>query len=273
MVSYLEGRTTKDGRARAPLHLFGANYRKPFPWIRVGLGLSFLLFAANAAYRRSTYISPQQKFIRKIQIQPYGVMGTQMSLQGSLRQEGPKPDESMVITDPCDLMHVFTDTSAATGTSAAIYKWAGLTGTFPNDVVLAMGKVCDAKHHCYADKAGVERHVIHVSAPDLREGIWTEREAAIELSRAYRNLLHEYVISDCDVLRLVPLSSGQQSGGLYNQIPPITHEALLMAFDQLHAFDKEYVLRDQKTIELCVFMNREWDMFKNAFDNLPVGGR
>lgn len=273
MVSYLEGQVTKDGRKRAPRHLFGANYRKPFPWIRVGLGLVVMAGAVDMAYRRLTYVSPQEQFIRKIKIRPYGVMGTQMTLQGSLRQEGPKPDETMVITDPCDLMQVFTSAAKATGTSGAIYKWIGLTKEFPNDVVMAMGKVCDAKLHRYGaeGKEGGEKHVIHVSAPDFREGIWSEREAAIELSRAYRNVLHEFVVSECDTLRMVPLSDGVQAGPLYNQLPGITHSALLMAFEQLHIFDREYVLRDKKNMELCVFMNREWDMFNNAFENLPVG--
>lgn len=264
MVSYIEGKVTHDGRRRAPQLLFGRNYRKGFPWIRVGLGLMILYAAGSAAYRRRTYVSPQERFMKKIRVEPYGVMGNQMSLQGTLRREAREPDESVVITDPADLMTIFTSASGASGTSGAIYKWLGLTGSFPDDVVLAMSKVCDAKHHCYSG----DKHVIHVVGPDFREGIWSEREATIELSRAYRNALHEFVMSECSTLRMVPISSGEKSGALYNQMPLITYQALVLAFEQLHVFDKEYVLRDESNLQLCIFMNREWDMYKNAFDTL-----
>ncbi|CAD2212848.1 hypothetical protein AGDE_04012 [Angomonas deanei] len=81
-------------------------------------------------------------------------------------------------------------------------------------------------------------------------------------------MLHEFVQSECDVLRMVPLSDGVLSGALYNQMGPITHEALKLAFEQLHIFDKEYVLRDEKKLNLCVFVNRDWDKYKNAFKYL-----
>lgn len=70
--------------------------------------------------------------------------------------------------------------------------------------MLALSKVCDAKFYSYAS----DKNVIHVIPPDFREGMWSEREAAIELSRAYRNTLHEFVVSGCDELRLPPLSNG-----------------------------------------------------------------
>ncbi|EPY23638.1 hypothetical protein STCU_07602 [Strigomonas culicis] len=191
-------------------------------------------------------------------------MGTTMTLQGGLKRESGEPDELTAVTDPADLSVLLSSASKGSATSGAIYKWLGLHARFPSDVVLAISKYCDAKHHEYPG----EKHVIHVVSPDFREGIWTEREAAIELSRAYRNALHEFVVSECDNLRLVPLSDGNQSGPLYNQMAPITHEALKMAFEQLHVFDKEYVLRDKKKIELCVFVNRDWDKYSNAFKNL-----
>lgn len=266
MVSYIEGRMTHDGRKRAPRLLFGSNYRKPFPFFRAGLGIATMTFVCYTYYKQSTHVSPQQQFMRKIKVQPYGVLGTQMTLQASLRREAVEPDESMAITDPTDLLQVYGSAKDATGTSGSIYKWLGLSGPFPDDVVVAMNKVSDAKHSTYPG----EKHVIHVSVPDFREGIWSEREAAIELSRSYRNTMHEFVMSECDTLRMVPISSDIRSGPLFNQLPKITHEALLMAFEQLHVFDKEYVLRPQKHIELCVFMNREWDAFDKVFKNLAV---
>lgn len=256
--------TTRDGRKRAPRHLFGNNHIKPFPWFRVIIGVGIMGTVVYGYYRRSTYMSPREQFIRKITVRPYGVMGTSMTLQGTLRREAADPDSTIVITDPSDLMVLYTGAKKATGTSGAIYKWLGLKNSFPDEVVLAVSKPCDAKHHMY----GEDKHVIHVVGPDFGEGIWSEREASIELSRAYRNVLHEFAISDCATLRMVPISSGDKAGPLHDQLPPITHEALLMAFEQLHIFDKEYVLRADKKIDLCVFVNRDYDMFHTAFKNL-----
>ena len=112
------------------------------------------------------------------------------------------------------------------------------------------------------------RAVIHTIGPDFRVGKWTDREASLALARAYRNVLHEFVMSGCDTLRVAPVSSGIYSGPLYNQVPVLTQEALTLGFDQLHEFDKEALLGPKKRIELCVFMSREWDSYCNAFDSI-----
>lgn len=262
--SVVAGVTTRDGRRRAPRHLFGVNHVKPFPWFRVTIGVGVMGASAYGYYRRSTYRSPPEQFIHKITVRPYGVMGTSMTLQGTLKREAAEPDESTVVTDPADLMTLYTNAETATGTSGAIYKWLGLKKAFPDDVALSVNRPCDAKYHLYNERF----HVIHVVGPDFREGVWSEREAAIELSRAYRNVLHEFAISDCTTLRMVPISSGENAGPLHDQLPPITHEALRMAFEQLHVFDREYVLRDDKNIDLCVFVNRDCGRFDAAFKSL-----
>lgn len=110
------------------------------------------------------------------------------------------------------------------------------------------------------------RNVIHAVGPDFRVGRWTDREASTALARGYRNILHEFVISDADVLRIAPLSSGIFSGPMYQQIPPLTQEALASGFEQLHQYDKEAVLDPRKKIELCIFTVREWDAYVDAFD-------
>lgn len=110
------------------------------------------------------------------------------------------------------------------------------------------------------------RAVIHAIGPDFRVGKWTDREASLALSRGYRNILHEFVKSDCDTLRIAPLSGGIFSGPLYNQMPVLTQEGLAQGFDQLHEYDKEVLLQPKKKIELCIFLLREWDTYCNAFD-------
>ncbi|CAD2212849.1 hypothetical protein ADEAN_000026100 [Angomonas deanei] len=142
-------RYTKDGRRRAPQHLIGSGYVKPFPWIRAGLGVAFMTAFVVTVYRRSNQVTPQDQFMKKIKVQPYGVMGNQMSLTGTLKQETHAPDEATAITDPADLSVLLSSASKGVGTSGAIYKWLGLTGRFPADVLLAISKYCDAVYHQY----------------------------------------------------------------------------------------------------------------------------
>mmetsp|Transcript_8597 Transcript_8597/g.9698 ORF Transcript_8597/g.9698 Transcript_8597/m.9698 type:complete len:272 (+) Transcript_8597:50-865(+) len=270
MPSQIELRTTKDGRKRAPQKLFGVHHIKPFPWIRVlaACGAVYAFYYQN--YAKDQAMTPQMKFIKKVKVVPYGVLGTQLTLQGSLVRVAPEPDEKTVIVDPAGLKYIHSLAANAGGAAGAIYNWLGLRGEFPEEVRRWVSKVCDAKLYEYAEGS---KKVIHAVGPDFRQGEWSEREAAIELSRAYRNALHEFVTSEGDNLRLLPLSGGVFAGPLYNQLPPITQQALIMAFEQLHQFDREFLLREQKSVELCIFMNREWDMYKSVFENVTPSSK
>lgn len=86
MVSYLQNQVTRDGRRRAPRHLFGPNYITPFPWIRTCIGIGIVTASIYAYYRKMYYVSPQEQFIKKINVAPYGVLGNQMSLTGTLKR-------------------------------------------------------------------------------------------------------------------------------------------------------------------------------------------
>ncbi|KAG8348819.1 Macro domain [Trypanosoma vivax] len=262
MVSYTNA-LTRDGRKRAPRPQFGVHIVKPFPWLRVLLGLGGIAYFARREYITRHQTPPREKFLSKIFVAPYGVLGTQMNLQGGLSQTGSKPQEGVVIVDCTDLRHILTTAEGAVGASGAIYNMLGLRGAFPEEVVSAISRLCDAKFFKYGDN----QSVIHVIGPDFREGRWSEREAALVLSSAYRNVLHEFVRVDADTLRVPPISSGLLAGPLHDQLPIITQTALALAFEQLHVFDREYLLRHDRRIELCVFMNRDWDMYRTVFQN------
>jgi O-acetyl-ADP-ribose deacetylase (regulator of RNase III) len=130
---------------------------------------------------------------------------------------------------------------------------------------LLVDKDGNAKADPIAEKLQT-RNVIHAIGPDFRVGKWTDREASVALARGYRNILHEFIISETDTLRIAPLSSGIFSGPMYQQIPPLTQEALANGFEQLHQYDKEAILDPRKKIELCIFTVREWDAYCDAFD-------
>lgn len=268
MPSAIVGRTTKDGRKRAPQNLFGVHHVRPFPAFRMILaaGVAYYVFKQNYAV---TTESPQQKFLRKVKLSPYGVLGTQMNMQGGQSRIAAEPDDNTVVVDPAGLKYIQGVAAGAGGAAGSIYNWLGLRGPFPEAVRRFVTKACDAKYHEYAGPTeGSVRRVIHAVGPDFREGTWSEREAAVELSRAYRNVFHEFAQSEADHLRLLPLSGGVFAGPLYNQLPPITQQAISMAFEQLHTYDRDYLLKEKKVIELCIFMDREFDQYKNVFDNV-----
>lgn len=270
MPQYAPVKFTKDGRARAPLHLFGPHRNRRR--IAFGPGLfaaTIIYYFGKKKYDEYYTITPQQRFLQGVRIVPYGVLGTQLSMQGSLVEVASPPDQATVITDPAGLPYVRGVTKGAGGAAGAIYNFLGLNGgPLPDDVKARIHSIGDACYHDYNGKK-----VIHVVGPDFRQGKWSEREAAIELARAYRNVLHEFVISEADTLRLLPVSAGVFSGPLYNQMPALTQQALSSGFEQLHPFDKEQATREGKRIELCVFMNREWDMYTTAFKELTPSAK
>lgn len=268
MPSFEYNRFTKDGRPRAPKTLIGPNHNRPYPAIRLSIAIGFLGWVFYDKFLSDRYTTPRERFLRKVRIADYGVLGTMLTLQGSMSKVAPMPSERTVIVDPADMKFVKGSAAGAGGASGAIYHLLGLTGKFPDNVANFIHRVCDARYHNYGG-----RHVIHVVVPDMREGKWSERQATLELARAYRNVFHEFVLSNADTLRVPPLSGGVYSGPLYDQMPTLTQQALSMAFEQLHEFDREFLLRENKQVELCIFMNREWDMYACVFENLKPAAK
>jgi O-acetyl-ADP-ribose deacetylase (regulator of RNase III) len=361
LVQWAKPLKTKDGRMRAPRPLLGPHRESKVPWTAVVIFGGLAYVGAKRQYDKFTYVSPQQRFLQKIEIVPFGVLGTQLSSAGSMLTVGiaPEKDVGTVIVDPAGLHHIHGVADGAGGAAGSIYKWLGLRGRFPEAVRLAIAGPCDAKLFAYdasklkaqggfvepptaaassassaasspaassttptagrpwylfwkksesvpAPSGGAAasssssttttatpaaaasasdattgrgdaslatalheqqlRRVIHVVGPDFRLGQWTEREASVALARAYRNILHEFALSGADKLRVPPVSGGIFSGHLYNQMPMLTQEALAAGFDQLHKYDRETLLQNNKKIQLCVFMDREWDGYCRAFD-------
>ena len=249
-----------NGRPRAPRVIIGP-FVKRWPWIKIFFFGSLGYYFGKKQYKEWSYVPPETQFIRAVNVVPYGALGTSLSMTGTQRNIVQPPDEDTVVVDPTALEYLMTTADDATSTSGAIYHWAGIKGMFPPEVREGVFKAGDAKRYNYDGK-----WIVHVVAPDFRVGDWTEREASIELSRAYRNLLHEFVMTGKKRLRIPPLSYGMNAGDLYNQIPPLTQEALMSGFEQLHPFDKEHVLESE--VELCIYFEREWDKFSTVFTHV-----
>jgi hypothetical protein len=261
LVTYGPVRYTKDGRVRAPRILLGPHNNTTWPKVKKFMAFTAFAYSASIAYAKWQDVPIETQFLRKLAVRPYGVLGTAMVLTGSNIRVADEPDETCAIVDPTSLEYLQATADDAANTSGAIYKWAGITGRFPKSVSEGVFKVGDAKWNDYDGKA-----IIHVVTPDFRIGNWTEREATLELARAYRNLFHEFVMSGRRTLRIPPLANHLNAGDLYNSIPPLTQQALISGFDQLHPFDKEYVLKSR--IELCIYQEREWDKFATVFTML-----
>ncbi|CUF90089.1 Hypothetical protein, putative [Bodo saltans] len=133
MPSAIVGRTTKDGRKRAPQNLFGVHHVRPFPAFRMILaaGVAYYVFKQNYAV---TTESPQQKFLRKVKLSPYGVLGTQMNMQGGQSRIAAEPDDNTVVVDPAGLKYIQGVAAGAGGAAGSIYNWLGLRGPFPEAV-------------------------------------------------------------------------------------------------------------------------------------------
>jgi hypothetical protein len=93
-----------------------------------------------------------------VKLQPFGVLGIQMTSSGGFVQKGDDPIKmknniSVCIVDPAGLHHIQPPggPSGAGGAAGAIYKWLGISNekTFSEDVIAAVKKTGDAKHHKY----------------------------------------------------------------------------------------------------------------------------
>jgi len=206
-------------------------------------------------------------FMRKLSVQPWGVLGTQQSKEDGIREVGPPPDSETAIVDPAGLVYIQSlGPGGAGGASAVIYKHLGIADheAFPAEVVSAITQVLDAKHYSYGDN-----HVIHVVGPDLRCATYAEDDdRAVEaLATAYLNLLAEFASSGCRCLRLLPISGGIFRGRYADEMPGMTIGALGAAFAHLQPRMQREVLK-ASCIELCIFMESEFEEFKMALSQV-----
>ena len=269
--SWHPAQVTKDGRIRAPrFKLAHERNRDKIYRVPIFMQLAFVggvIYFVNDQYERFSHVTPQQRFLQKMEVQPYGVMGDRMKGSQTLVPFGSPPDKDTTIVDLTNLKVVKNNVLRASGASKTVYNFLGVHDKLPSAVADALWKPTDAKLHRYSRSNG-EQPVIHCVTPDFRKGLWSKREAALELSRAYRNILHEFVLSDTNTLRVAPVGSGIQSGTLHDEMAVLTHEAMSVAFEQLHPFDQKALIDDQRHIEVCIFSELEYEKYVVAFDHL-----
>eukprot|EP00438_Fugacium_kawagutii_P013648 Skav213121 [mRNA] locus=scaffold107:93559:94671:+ [translate_table: standard] len=210
-------------------------------------------------------LDSKRNLLRVVQVKSYGILG--MSSEGKKVEP---PDEITVLVDPAGLTFVQDKgPGGAKGAAAVIYKWLEISEdeSFPQDVRQAITEECHAKYHSYADD---KKKCIHVVGPDFRkidDMDFTEDNAVDKLAVAYRNVFEEF----CKVgaehglknMRLLPISGGIFSGRFKENLPEITVRAVQAAYEQLAEDKKQRMMNS--SIEMCIFMESEFDMFASAF--------
>jgi hypothetical protein len=131
-------RFTADGRKRAPQLLYGQAAYKRMPWLKIGAAV--VVLAAYRWYNEEEALAnkkPHQRVLDKLVLRPYGVLGTQLSLQGSLHEVAALPGPDVCIIDPAGLHHIQGTPEGAGGAAAAIYNFLKLNKKekFPEDVL------------------------------------------------------------------------------------------------------------------------------------------
>lgn len=209
--------------------------------------------------------APSSPLFAKVQLVPYGVLGTRLLSSGGIEDAADPPGPSTVIVDPAGLHHIQPPGGprGAGGAAGAIYKWLGIhrDSEFPPDVVAAVTHTGAAKYHAYGDK-----HVIHAVGPNLRARQYTTEEAVKELAYAYANIFRECAQCSVPEVRLLPVSSGIFAG-IYQQVMPrLTATALQEGFLMLSASEQQQVLG--RDISLCIFLEVEFDHFHAEFSRV-----
>eukprot|EP00759_Apiculatamorpha_spiralis_P057383 PhF_6_TR8628/c0_g1_i1/m.13467 len=207
---------TADGRRRAPTQYFGPWERDKGARTRQGLGGTFFQIACvlGGIKYAWTYFTTEHEgapFIRKVRVLPYGVLGTQQSSSSvAMLTVAPLPDKSHAVVDPTNTTMIEKGPANASGASAGLYRWMGVNEAkqYPESVRKSLHAAGDAKLFVYPPD---EKNIIHVASPDFQHGHWTRPEAVRVLARAYRNIFHEFAVSECHTLRVNPV--GASSSG------------------------------------------------------------
>ena len=204
------------------------------------------------------------RLIARTSVCPYGVLGVQMTNDGTIARNAAEPGHDTAILDPAGLYFIQESGPAdAGGAAGVIYEWLGISEleAFPDPVRVAIKGPMDAKLHVYSG-----RTCIHAVGPKFCEEPCVRVEAIAKLVQAYCAVLHEFVPSGLSLrrLRLLSLSGGYFAGDFADDLPALTAEALQCGFEMLDMGLRNALLRTE-AIEMCIFMESELETYSKAF--------
>eukprot|EP00392_Amoebophrya_sp_AT5.2_P015145 g15344.t1 len=223
--------------------------------------------------RRESVRTAESRFLGKVVVKPYGVLGKQLKSGGKKVQAAALPEKhrGMAILDPAGLPHITgNDPGSAGGASGAIYAFAKIT-SFPPDVVSAITKEGQAKYHTV---------IVHVVGPDFRRhSTLVAGPPAEQLAAAYHSALQEHAKALAKglkanpnakpgqfTLRLLPVSADIFAGPYKKYMDNLTAKALDMGFELLGAAEQQTLLDPALKVELCIFEETEFQRYQKAVE-------
>lgn len=236
-------------------------------------------------------------------IRPYGVLGKQLTKKKAGETnaveieiaEYPTAD-SYAFCDPAGLTYIKdeTDVKDAGGASDAIYKWLQIKNKasdkkkinngFGENVKTGITKETDAKYAEYTISPDVKVKCIHIVGPDFstendtgnmitdyddkNEDIIKARE---KLSKAYYNVLIEFILTEAPALRLLPISGDSFAGKFKNIMPQITYESLNAACVIIKSINNDYATHlCEKELNMCIYDEEDYDKYEEIwYKNIP----
>jgi O-acetyl-ADP-ribose deacetylase (regulator of RNase III) len=233
-------------------------------------------FIAQPPRRRRVTSS---KFLPKVTVSAYGVLGDLHTKNGQNINKAPKPTEDMAIVDPAGLPFIKSGPGGAGGASGGIYRWLGLDREphFPEPVREKVTAATHAKFYLHPGKCVV----IHTVGPNFTqsdESRLEQDEATGRLATTYMNMLKEFADSGVSKLRMLPVSSSIFAGKWDDLMPEMTAEALERGFADLEKEDQDKVT-SAESLEMCIFNEKEVEVYEQIFttgarkDAKSSGGR
>mmetsp|Transcript_148631 Transcript_148631/g.477220 ORF Transcript_148631/g.477220 Transcript_148631/m.477220 type:complete len:957 (-) Transcript_148631:110-2980(-) len=216
-------------------------------------GCMFLLvvyFCLPTASSRAVPSALQEPLLAHVVLKDYGVLGYGAANTVVLHP----PIQSTAIVDPIGLSVLrANDPGSSAGASGAIYRELGIS-QFPSEVINDLKHEGDAIIHDYPAKF----FVIHVVSPDLRSS--QNADWVLErLALSYSNVLDEFLKSDAQKLRLLPISGGMLAGTFLDMLPRMTFEALSSSLSRLGEGQRQELFA--KTVEMCLNSHDEFAKF------------
>eukprot|EP00322_Chrysochromulina_rotalis_P015374 CAMPEP_0115852504 /NCGR_PEP_ID=MMETSP0287-20121206/13032_1 /TAXON_ID=412157 /ORGANISM="Chrysochromulina rotalis, Strain UIO044" /LENGTH=223 /DNA_ID=CAMNT_0003306571 /DNA_START=25 /DNA_END=696 /DNA_ORIENTATION=+ len=197
----------------------------------------------------------------RVAVRPFGVLGTRMTLQNTIKKVAAVPAPGLPIVDPAGLHHIRNGPRGAGGAAGQIYDWLGISDNdaFPIPVRSAIQAPLQAKLQFYGMKA-----CLHVVGPDFNQRRCSQEQALDELTQCYDAMLRQFARSRLGGLRMLPISGGIFAGPFAPELPALTCSALRTAFDALPN-DLQHIVSVAR-LDMCIFMESEFKSYAEAFE-------
>ena len=188
-----------------------------------------------------------------------------------------------------------TDVKDAGGASDAIYEFLQIKNKasdkkkinngFGENVKTGITKETDAKYAEYTISPDEKVKCIHIVGPDFRTENDTDnmikdydntnidiQNAIKKLSKAYYNVLIEFILTEAPALRLLPISGDIFAGKFKNIMPQITYESLNIACAIIASKNNDYATYlCEKELNMCIYDEEDYNKYEEIwYNNIPM---